>query len=89
MAITMKTFFPIESHQGGLERKKRQPSGVQKEKLDVMFRRCEKSYNPIFLWQIRWNGFHNDLRSPGCPKTPRTTSWWSTTRKTYVSVMDV
>ena len=53
MAITIKTFFPIESHQGGLECKERQPSGVQKEKLDVMFRRCDTSYNPIFLWRIR------------------------------------
>ena len=86
MVIPMKTFFPIESHQGGLEREERR--GVQKEKLDVMFGRCDKSYNPNFLWQIRWNGFHKDLRPPGWPRTLRTTSWWST-RKTHVFIMDV
>ena len=41
-------FFLIQSHQGGLERRERQPGGVQQEKLDVMFRRCDTSYNPIF-----------------------------------------
>ena len=77
------------SHQGGLERQERQPGGVQQENLDVIFRRCDTSYYPIFLWQIRWKCIHKDLRPPGCPRTPRTTSWWSTTRKTYVSIMDV
>ena len=54
-------FFPIQSHQRGLERRERQPGGVQQEKLDVMFRRCDTSYNPIFLWRIQWKCFHNDL----------------------------
>ena len=82
-------FFLIQSHQGGLERREWRPGGVQQVNLDVIFRRCDTSFNPIFLWQIRWKYFHNDLRPPGCPRTPRTTSWWSTTRKTYVSFMDV
>ena len=82
-------FFLIQSHQGGLERREWRPGGVQQVNLDVIFRRCDTSFNPIFLWQIRWKCFHNDLRPPGCPRTPRTTSWWSTTRKTYVSFMDV
>ena len=82
-------FFPIQSLQHGLERRERQPSGLQQEKLDVMFRRCDTSYNPIFSWQIRWNCIHKDLRPPGCPRAPRTTSWWSTTRKTHVFIMDL
>ena len=50
-------FFPIQSHQRGLERRERQPGGVQQEKLDVMFRRCDTSYNPIFYGEYNGNVF--------------------------------
>ena len=40
MAITMKIFF-FDLELPGLERQERQPGGVQQEKLDVMFRRCD------------------------------------------------
>ena len=44
-----KRFFPIQSHQGCLERRERQPGGIQQEKLDVMIRRCDTSYNHIYV----------------------------------------
>ena len=49
--------FQIQSHQVGLERRERQPGGVQQEKLDVMFRRCDTSYNPIFYGSYDGNVF--------------------------------
>ena len=50
---------------------------------------CDTCYNPIFLWRMRWKYFYLDLASPGWPRTLRRTSWWSTARETYVSIMDM
>ena len=50
-------FFLIQSLQGGIERRERQPGGVQQEKLDVMFRGCDTSYNPIFYGRYDGNVF--------------------------------
>ena len=50
-------FLLIQSHQGGLERRERQPGGVQQEKFDVIFRRCDTSYNPIFDGRYDGNVF--------------------------------
>ena len=35
--VRWKYFFPIQSHQSGLERRERHPGGVHRVKLDVIF----------------------------------------------------
>ena len=76
-------FFLIHSHQGVQEYQERQPGGVQQEKLDVMFR--IHLITLFFYGRYKRNVFIIILRPPGCPRTLRTTSWLSTTRKTYVN----
>ena len=81
-------FIRIWGPQDVLELRERHPGGVQQGKIMSLLWMCDTSYKPIFLWRKRWKCFHNDLSLPGWPRTPRTTSWWSTTRKTHVFIMD-
>ena len=74
-------FISIWLHQDGLERREGHPGGVQQEKCMFLLWTCDTCYYPIFLWRIRWKYFHFDLASPGWPRTPRRTSWWSTARQ--------
>ena len=74
-------FILIRRHQDGLEHREGHPGGVQQEKCMFLLWTCDTCYYPIFLWRIRWKYFHFDLASPGWPRTPRRTSWWSTARQ--------
>ena len=42
-------FFPIQSHQSGLERRERHPGGVQQVKFDVIFYYVKYILQPYFF----------------------------------------
>ena len=55
----------------------------EQDKHDFVFRICVTSYNPS-LWRLRYECFHRVLMSPGWPRIPRATSWWSSTRNLWL-----